>query len=89
MSTDSKSPNHVTIALVQMDCTEAKQHNVEKALVRIADAAEQGANIVRLQELFSGTYPCQSEDHCRFDEAEPIPGPTSEVLAFARRINKK
>ena len=44
-----------------------------------------GANIVCLQELFAGHYPCQSEDHRRFDDAEPIPGPTSEALAAAAR----
>ena len=32
-----------------------------------------------------GIYPCQSEDHARFDDAEPIPGPTTERLAEAAR----
>jgi N-carbamoylputrescine amidase len=78
----SKSPR-VKIALVQMRCTDSKQTNVEKALVRIAEAAAQGAELVCLQELFHGLYPCQSEDHARFAEAEPIPGPTSDALAHA------
>ena len=38
----------------------------------LCDAAAQGANLVCLQELFAGVYPCQSEDHARFDEAEPL-----------------
>ncbi len=76
-------PAEVNIALVQMTCAEAKSSNVEKAVERIADAAAAGANIVCLQELFAGQYPCQSEDHARFDDAEPIPGPTSEALAAA------
>lgn len=75
----------VTIALVQMSCTPSKEANVAKALSRIADAAEQGANIVCLQELFHGQYPCQTEDHARFAEAEAIPGPTSEALAAAAK----
>jgi N-carbamoylputrescine amidase len=66
-----------------MTCTAAKSTNVEKAVRRIAEAAAAGANIVCLQELFHGPYPCQSEDHARFAEAEPIPGPTSEALAAA------
>jgi N-carbamoylputrescine amidase len=74
-------PDEVTIALVQMSCTSDKQANVAKALDRIADAASQGAEVVCLQELFHGLYPCQSEDHARFAEAEPIPGPTSTALA--------
>jgi N-carbamoylputrescine amidase len=68
-----------------MSCTEAKEPNVEKALARIADAAKQGANIVCLQELFHNQYPCQSEDHRKFAEAEPIPGPTSEAIAAAAK----
>ena len=74
-----------TVALLQMRCTANKADNVEKALARIADAAAHGAQIVCLQELFAGLYPAQSEDHARFDEAEPIPGPTSEILAAAAK----
>lgn len=73
------------IALVQMRCTEAKEPNVRKALDRIAEAATAGANVICLQELFHNHYPCRSEDFARFDEAEPIPGPTSEALAAAAR----
>jgi N-carbamoylputrescine amidase len=79
------SPTSTTLALVQMRSAEAKAANVEKALTRIAEAAVAGANVVCLPELFAGPYPCQSEDHRRFDKAEPIPGPTSEALAGAAR----
>ncbi|HEV3022594.1 MAG TPA: carbon-nitrogen hydrolase [Pirellulales bacterium] len=75
----------VTIGLVQMSCGEAKAPNVAKAVARIGEAAASGAQIVCLQELFAGQYPCQSEDHARFAEAEPIPGPTSEALSEAAR----
>ncbi|HEX3869294.1 MAG TPA: carbon-nitrogen hydrolase [Pirellulales bacterium] len=77
------TPSHVTIALVQMSCAQAKEPNVRKAVERIAEAAGAGANVVCLQELFAGQYPCQSEDHARFAEAEPIPGPTSDALSQA------
>lgn len=82
------SPSHdrrINVALVQMSCTADKAQNVSKALSRIGDAAARGAKIVCLQELFHGLYPCQTEDHARFVEAEPIPGPTSEALAAAAR----
>jgi N-carbamoylputrescine amidase len=78
-------PGRVVVALVQMTGQAAKEANVRKALARIAEAAAAGANIVCLQELFAGQYPCQSEDHSRFDQAEPIPGPTSEALSTAAR----
>jgi N-carbamoylputrescine amidase len=63
----------------------AKDRNVAKAVERIGQAAAAGANIVCLQELFAGQYFCQSEDHARFDEAESIPGPTSEAIAAAAK----
>jgi N-carbamoylputrescine amidase len=75
----------VTVALIQSRGYPTKQENVDRTLARVADAAEAGANVVCLQELFAGLYPCQSEDHSRFDDAEPIPGPTSERLAETAR----
>jgi N-carbamoylputrescine amidase len=75
----------VVVALIQATAYESKARNVEKALTRIGEAAAAGANIVCLQELFAGLYPAQSEDYRRFDDAEPIPGPTSEAVARAAR----
>lgn len=76
-------PTKVTVALVQMSCCEDRQINLQKALQRISEAAEQNVDIVCLQELFSSLYPCQSENYGRFQEAESIPGPTSEALRTA------
>ncbi|QDS92048.1 N-carbamoyl-D-amino acid hydrolase [Roseimaritima multifibrata] len=70
----------VSLALVQMQCSEDKQQNVCKAVERIVAAAEKGAQIICLQELFTSPYPCQEEDHRVFDWAESIPGPTTDVL---------
>lgn len=75
----------VKVALVQMSCVEQKEPNVAKALTRIGEAKRAGAQVVCLQELFHNQYPCQSEDHVRFGEAEPIPGPTSELLSAAAK----
>ncbi len=82
------TPSTVVVALVQATAYESKARNVEKALSRIGEAAAAGANIVCLQELFAGLYPAQSEDYARFDDAEPIPGPTSEAVARAAREHK-
>lgn len=84
-SASGSRPARVTLALLQMSCSEAKQPNLDKAVNRIAEAAAAGAQIVCLQELFAGHYFCQSEDHARFAQAEPIPGPTSETLAAAAK----
>jgi N-carbamoylputrescine amidase len=80
--------NRVTVAVVQMSCVPQKGPNVAKAVSRIAEAAAAGANVICLQELFAGQYPCQTEDHRQFDEAEPIPGPTSEAIAAAARDSR-
>jgi N-carbamoylputrescine amidase len=76
-------PSRATVALIQSKGDNRKAVNVERALNRIADAANAGAHIICLQELFAGQYFCQSEDHSRFAEAESIPGPTSDSLAAA------
>lgn len=66
-----------------MNCSSDKKTNLEKALQRIEEAAQRGAQIVCLQEVFNTQYPCQSEDYSRFDLAEVIPGPTSQRLSEA------
>jgi N-carbamoylputrescine amidase len=80
-----ESPAKVTLALVQSRCVESREANVEKAIVQIGEAARAGASFVCLPELFAGRYPCQSEDHRQFDQAESIPGPTTDLLARAAR----
>lgn len=73
----------IAVALVQMRCTSSKEENMATALAKIGEAAQLGAQVVCLQELFSTRYPCQREDHDRFADAEPIPGPTTEALGAA------
>ena len=75
----------VRIGLVQSACTPSCEHNVAQALAGIAEAAAGGAEVVCLQELFAGEYPCQAEDHAKFGEAETVPGPLTELLATAAR----
>lgn len=85
MSTKDK----VNVALIQMSCSADPRENLEKVLVRIDEAAKQGAQIVSTQELFRSRYFCQTEDHDNFQLAEPIPGPSTEALtklAAARGI---
>jgi N-carbamoylputrescine amidase len=75
----------VRIGLVQSACTTERDHNIAQALAGIAEAARGGAEVVCLQELFAGQYPCQAEDHGKFTEAEAVPGPLTERLAAAAR----
>ncbi len=71
----------VAVGVVQMSCLDEKSANLEKAVAKIEEAAAGGANIVCLQELFATPYPCQSEDHARFELAEPLDGPTCQALS--------
>ncbi len=77
--------SHVTVALIQTRCGPGKADNLEQAIERIAEAAAAGAGVICLQELFATAYPCQEENHARFDDAEPIPGPTSQRLCEVAR----
>lgn len=71
----------INIGLVQMACTADVQANIQKAITGIREAAQKGANIVCLQELFTSLYFCDVEDHANFQLAEPIPGPSTEILS--------
>ena len=71
----------VTLGLVQMTCVEDPKKNLEKAVLKIKEAAKKGAQIVSLQELFTSQYFCQTNDDKFFALAESIPGPSTEVLS--------
>src|SRR5580765_3262839 len=73
-------PSKFTVGLVQMSMSEDPEANLAKAVVRIREAAQQGAALVCLPELFRTQYIGQREDHALFDLAEAIPGPTTEAL---------
>lgn len=76
-------PGTIVVGLVQMACASDPAANLRTALARIAEAAQQGAEIVCLQELFRSQYFCQKEDPAVFDLAEPIPGPSTDALGRA------
>ena len=40
--------------------------------------------ILCLQEIFNGPYFCPSQDKRWYEAAEPVPGPTTELMAAAR-----
>lgn len=72
---------NVRLSLVQMRDAGSRDACIASASSWIEKAADEGAQIVCLQELFTGPYPCQSEDHRMFDLAEPIPGPSVDALS--------
>ncbi|MDP8262351.1 MAG: carbon-nitrogen hydrolase [Candidatus Ancaeobacter aquaticus] len=58
---------NVTVGLVQMSCKDNTASNLDKAKKLIVAAAEKGAQIICLQELFQSIYFCQTEDIANFD----------------------
>ncbi|MGZ3998589.1 MAG: carbon-nitrogen hydrolase [Flavisolibacter sp.] len=71
----------LSVGLVQMSCSADKEANLSKAVEKIKEAAAKGAQVVCLQELFTSLYFCDVEDYDNFKLAEPIPGPSTEVLS--------
>jgi len=77
-----------TIGCIQMSCSEDTQENLVKACARVREAADAGAQVICLPELFRSQYFCQKEDAAIFDLAESIPGPSTDALGeIAREKN--
>ena len=66
------------VALIQQTCSSDRDATIAKTSAAIRSAAQQGAQLVVLQELHTSLYFCQTEDTSVFDQAETIPGPSTE-----------
>ncbi len=75
----------INIGLVQTTCTGNKEENLQKAIVKIREAANKGAQIICLQELFTSLYFCDVQDYENFLLAESIPGPSTDALQTLAR----
>ena len=73
------------IGIIQQSCMSDVDSNRQKLAVNIAQAAEQGAELVVLQELHNSLYFCQTENVDNFSLAEPIPGPSTEFYGNLAR----
>lgn len=75
------------VGIIQQANTADHSHNKSRLVERIREVAQAGAELVVLQELHNGLYFCQTEDVNIFDQAEPIPGPSTELFgAVAREL---
>ncbi|HVD99182.1 MAG TPA: carbon-nitrogen hydrolase [Cytophagaceae bacterium] len=78
----------VKVGLVQVSCTKDKNENLQKHIEKIREAAQKGAQIVCLQELFLSLYFCDVEEYENFNLAEAIPGPTTAAFeTLAKELN--
>jgi beta-ureidopropionase len=78
----------IKAAMVQFQTSVSKDDNVKKAVSAIEKAAENGAKIICLHELFNTHYFCFEFDSKYYELAEPIPGPTTEKISDVARKEK-
>ena len=73
----------IKAAAIQMSSTPNKEENLETAERLVRSAVSSGADLVTLPELWS----CHGLEDVYTDNAEPVPGPTTEFLgALAREL---
>lgn len=79
----------VKCGLIQASCdwpsskyglVQIKEKMIAKHLPMIESAGKKGVQILCLQEIFYGPYFCAEQDTKWYDTAEPIPGPTTQLM---------
>ena len=71
----------LNIGIIQQHNTADIHDNMKRLAEGIAQLAEQGAQLIVLQELHNSLYFCQEENVDNFDLAEPIPGPSTQFYS--------
>ena len=69
-----------TVGIIQDTASSDSAATLEASVARVREAASRGAQIICLKELVNSPYFCKSQKCERFDLAEPIPGPTTDVM---------
>lgn len=75
----------VKIALIQACAGKHQGQNLARTIARICRAAERGANIICLQELFSFRYFPQTRERRYFELAESVSGETIRTMSNVAR----
>ncbi len=66
-----------------------QQAMFDKHIPFIEQAGKDGVQILGLQEIFNGPYFCPSQDVRWYDAAEPVPGPTTDLMAEPKPAGRK
>lgn len=64
--------------IIQQANSGNRDENISRLESKIRKLAGEGAELIVLQELHNGLYFCQTEETSLFDQAETIPGPSTE-----------
>lgn len=76
------------VGIIQQANSADLKGNISRLTDKIRLLAQQGAELIVLQELHNGLYFCQTEDVNIFDLGETIPGPSTEHFgALAKELN--
>ena len=82
------SSKTVHVGLIQQVCNADRNTHLAESINGIRELAEHGAELIVLPELHTHPYFCQLEDPVAFNQAEAVPGPTTETLsAIARELD--
>lgn len=68
------------IGIIQQANTADRNKNIDRLQTKIKQLAKQGAELIVMQELHNGLYFCQTEETDIFDQAETIPGHSTETF---------
>ncbi|MBR8703584.1 carbon-nitrogen hydrolase [Porphyromonas levii] len=69
------------VGIIQQHNTGDRALNRQRLTDKIHEVAREGAQLVVLQELHEGLYFCQTEDVRLFDQAETIPGDSTDYYS--------
>lgn len=70
------------VGIIQQANTPDREENVRRLQQKIRQLAQDGAELIVMQELHNGLYFCQTEDTVVFDQAETIPGPSTNSFGL-------
>ena len=77
--------NTLKIGIIQQANTADRTNNKQRLAQKIEELAKNGAQLIVLQELHNGLYFCQTEEVSVFDQAESIPGESTEYFGAVAR----
>ena len=78
---------NVTAAAIQMSCDPEVEKNLQKAEDMIRQAAEKGAQVILLPELFERPYFCQEKRYDYYEYALPVQD--NPAVAMGRRLARE
>ena len=68
------------VGIIQQTNSSDINSNINKLRDKIKSLANEGAELIVMQELHNGLYFCQNEDTDVFEQAETIPGPSTNLF---------